>query len=105
MAIEKKPIGQYLKRFRDRFNLKQNKVAEKIGITPQQYLKYEKDLMMPSVAVILNLADAYNVSADYLLGRSDSPQPTKFDEKEVKAAFAFRDAWKQLQLNSPQITA
>ena len=105
MATTKKPIGQYLKRFRDRFKLKQNKVAESIGVTPQQYLRYEKDLMSPSVAVILNIADTYNVSADYLLGRSDNPQPTNFDENEVKAAFAFRDAWNKLQQVSPQVAA
>ena len=97
MAQEKNQIGQYLRRFREKFNLKQNQVAESIGILPQLYLKYEKDKSVPSASVIINLANAYNVSADYLLGLTDSPHPTPYDEKEVKAAFEFRDAWLRMQ--------
>ncbi|MBQ3442147.1 MAG: helix-turn-helix transcriptional regulator [Selenomonadaceae bacterium] len=97
MAQEKNKIGQYLKRFREAFNLQQNKVAESIGILPQLYLKYEKDKSVPSASVIINLANAYNVSADYLLGLSDSPHPTPYDEKEVRAAFEFRDTWLKMQ--------
>lgn len=97
MAVTKKNIGKYLRRFRETFNLRQRDVAEKIGVHPQLYLKYEKDESSPSVNVITSIAGAYNVTTDYLLGLSDSPQPTNFDEKEVKEAFAIRDLWKQLQ--------
>ena len=97
MATEKQRIGQYLVRFREKFNLKQNRVAETVGITPQQYVKYEKNQMTPSVALVINLANAYNVSTDYLLGRSDMPQPTNFDEREVREAFAARDELTQLK--------
>ena len=104
MAKEKQKIGQYLKRFREAFNLKQNKVAEMIGVTPQQYVKYEKDQITPSVAIVIDLANAYNVSTDYLLGRSDMPHPTNFDEKEVKEAFAVRDAWQKAIQTLPKPT-
>lgn len=97
MAQEKNKIGQYLKRFREAFNLKQNQVAESIGILPQLYLKYEKDKSVPSASVIINLANAYGVSADYLLGISDTPHPTPYDEREVKEAFAFRDAYLKME--------
>ena len=46
---------------------------------------------MPAITFIIKLADAYDVSTDYLLGRSDEPRPTKYDEKEVQEAFALRD--------------
>ena len=97
-------IGSSLKRFRKTFNLKQNKVAEMIGVTPQQYVKYEKDQITPSVAIVIDLANAYNVSTDYLLGRSDMPHPTNFDEKEVKEAFAVRDAWQKAIQTLPKPT-
>lgn len=97
MAIKKIQIGKYLKRFREHFNLKQNKVAESIGMTPQQYMRYEKDMMSPSVALVVNIADAFNVSADYLLGLSDEPHPTAYNEREVKEAFAIRDAVRTIQ--------
>lgn len=111
MSQEKNQIGQYLKRFREQFNLKQNQVAESIGILPQLYLKYEKDKSTPSASVIINLANAYNVSADYLLGLSDTPHPMSYDEREVKAAFEFRDAWLRMQqaqktvMNTGQVPA
>ena len=108
MAQEKNKIGQYLKRFREAFNLQQNKVAESIGILPQLYLKYEKDKSVPSASVIINLANAYNVSADYLLGRTDTPnsniEPLAADEetiKEIRRA-ALAEVDKQIALKFPR---
>ena len=91
-------FGESLRRFRNTYNLKQNKVAESIGMTPQQYMRYEKDMMWPSVALVVNIADAFNVSADYLLGLSDEPHPTAYNEREVKAAFALRDAVRSVMM-------
>lgn len=69
-------IGESLKRFREKFNLKQGTVAESIGILQQLYYKYESGRVTPSANVIYRLARAYGVSADYLLGLSDNPLPT-----------------------------
>ena len=84
-------IGESFKRFRKEFNLTQSNVAEKLGILQQSYYKYETDKVKPSAEIIIDLANAYDVSTDYLLGRSDNPRPAQFDEKEVREAFAFRD--------------
>ena len=102
---DKNIVGNGLRRFRNEFKLKQNQVADAIKIRPQLYYKYEKGDSVPSVTVIMKIANAFNVSLDYLVGRSDMPQPTNFDEKEVREAFAIRDAWKQLQKISPQVPA
>ena len=67
-------IGESLKRFRKEFNLTRNAVAETLGIKPQSYIYEVKDVT-PSAQVILDLANHYNVSADYLLGLSDNPRP------------------------------
>lgn len=93
----KENVGASLRRFREKFNLNQRVVAKRIGIPYQSYQTYEYGKSVPSAEVIVKIADAYNVSTDYLLGRSDMPQPTNFDEREVKEAFAIRDAWRQLQ--------
>lgn len=66
-------IGDSLKRFRKQIGLSQTEIAERIGIAQQVYYRYESGRNMPSAEVILKLADAYNVSTDYLLGRSDAP--------------------------------
>lgn len=103
-------IAESLKRFRKEFRLSQKEVAEKIGTSQQSYQAYESR-SNPSVAVITKLADAYNVTTDYLLGRADKPRPAQFDEQEVRDAFALRDAIKTIMSSShvvattPQVPA
>ncbi|MBR3499686.1 MAG: helix-turn-helix transcriptional regulator [Selenomonadaceae bacterium] len=93
MATERKYIGKYLRRFREAFKLKQNKVAAAVGLAPQMYIKYEKDQMSPSVTLVINLANEFNVSADYLLGLSDEPRPQTFD-RETTNLLKVLEAWK-----------
>ena len=83
MEQEEPKIGEALKRFRSRFNLKQGTVAESIGVLQQLYYKYESGKVTPSAIIIYKLARAYDVSADYLLGLSDNPAPT--DKRLVEA--------------------
>ena len=88
-------IGESFKRFRKEMNLTQSSVAERLGILQQTYYKYETDKVKPSAEVVLNLANAYDVTTDYLLGRSDEPRPPKFDEKTInliRAMQAFQSA-------------
>lgn len=46
-------------------------VAEKIDIPAGSYKKYESGILNPGVPVVVKFADFYNVSTDYLLGRTD----------------------------------
>lgn len=85
-------IGEALRRFRTEFKLNQETVAEKLELTRQAYSFYEVDKGIPPAHKIVKLAQTYDVSADYLLGLSDEPRPTKYDAQEVKTAFALRDA-------------
>lgn len=93
----KENVGAALRRFRIKFNLNQRVVAKRIGIPYQSYQTYEYGKSVPSAEVIVKIADAYGVSTDYLLGRSDMPNPTNFDEREVKEAFAAREELRQLR--------
>ena len=62
-----------LKRFRNEFNITQQQAADDAQILKQAYQRYEygRD---PAISVLCKLADAYNVSLDYLVGRSDNPE-------------------------------
>ena len=73
-------VAESLKRFRKNFNLKQKDVAAVLGVTPQAYQVYESRVK-PSVTVIINLANHFKVSADYLLGLTDEPHPTYKDNQ------------------------
>lgn len=98
-------VATSLKRFRKKFKLKQSDVASLLGITNNAYQNYEYGKSSPSAVAILKLAKEFNISTDYILGQCDEPYPQRYNENEVKAAFAFRDAWNQFQKVSPQVVA
>ena len=88
-------VKDALKRFRAEQHLTQKQVAEKIGITYQSYQVYEAN-SIPTATVIIKIAQAFGVSADYLLGLSDEPTPKKYNDDEVKDAFALRDSLRKV---------
>ncbi|MBQ7705374.1 MAG: helix-turn-helix transcriptional regulator [Selenomonadaceae bacterium] len=79
-------VGESLKRFRKAFKLTQKEVADVLGVKQQSYVYETKDVT-PSVNVIIKLADHYDVSTDYLLGRTDNPRPltTSNEPQELTA--------------------
>lgn len=95
-------VHEALRRFRQGTGLKQEEVAEKLGIKRQAYQPYETGKVTPSVNMIIKMANVFDVTTDYLLGRSDTPHPTEFNEREVREAFAFRDAWQKAVQYLPQ---
>lgn len=74
-------INETLKQLRNTTGLNQNDMADKLGISLSSYQKYERDkgCVTPSLDVLVRIADFYNVSVDYLLGRSANEQ-TALDE-------------------------
>ena len=51
--------------------LKQKDVADAIGVTVRAICNYEAGIREPSFDVLLILCSYFDVSADYLLGRTD----------------------------------
>ena len=72
-------VSESLRRFRKQFNLSQGDVASTLGMMQQSYFRYESGKISPRSEDIIKLADAYNVTTDYLLGRSDEPCPPELD--------------------------
>lgn len=60
-----------LKRLRVDKHLRQEQVAEIIGVTKSAISSYENDIRQPSYDILLRFASLYRVSTDYLLGRTD----------------------------------
>ena len=88
-------LSESLKRFRKDFNLSQKSVAEKLSMKQQLYYRYESGETVPAVTFIIKLADAFDVSTDYLLGRRDTPKPNEVGADEVREARAFRESLKK----------
>lgn len=66
-------IASCFKRTRVERGFTQHQVAEGLGVTDQAYQRYEYGRVVPSAVVLIALADFYDVSLDYLVGRSDDP--------------------------------
>lgn len=55
-------------------NVSRKEVAVRTGMSERTYQRYENDERDPDAPVLKGLADYYDVSADYLLGRTDAPK-------------------------------
>ena len=53
----------------------QKQIGEYLGISQNTYSQYEIGVLNYPVDVLIKLADFYNVSIDYLLGRTNEKQP------------------------------
>lgn len=68
-------IGQRLKALREGIHLSQGKLAEKMGNIDQPAIfRYENACSFPPYSVLMLYADFFDVSLDYIFGRTDNPQ-------------------------------
>lgn len=81
-------IGNTLKKLRTEKGNTQQEIAEYLGIARGTYAHYEINKRRPDYEIIQKLADYFNVSVDYLLGREtpqatsspDEPSPQELEE-------------------------
>ncbi len=62
---------------REDHDLTQLQVAEKLGIQQTVYSRYERGFQNIPLEHLLFLADYYNVSTDYILGRTNKTEINK----------------------------
>lgn len=60
-----------IKELREERAITQKEVADAVGGTQSNLAKWEKGKTQPPADMIIKLADFFQVSADFLLGRSD----------------------------------
>lgn len=66
-----------LKRFRKQYHITQKHAAFAANISERNYQDYEYGKVVPTATVLISLANYYNVSLDYLVGRTDNPEINK----------------------------
>lgn len=66
-------LSNRLKVSRKTIGKTQKDLAQYLGISERGYQNYEMGAREPNLEVLTKLADYFNVSTDYLLGRSDDP--------------------------------
>lgn len=65
--------GERLKKLRQERKVPQQVLADLIGIKIRGYQFYESETNEPNIKTLIALADFYDVSIDYLVGRTDTP--------------------------------
>lgn len=81
-------LGSRLKALRTKNNLTQKQLAQKINVTHVSISGYESGNRSPDTDTLQKLADYFEVSTDYLLGRTNTPETStksQNDEAEFQA--------------------
>ncbi|MFS1516340.1 helix-turn-helix domain-containing protein [Bacillus sp. SCS-151] len=68
-----KVLGERIRSLRLSQGFSQKEVAHAIGVSNVQLSRYESGDRKPDAETIKDLADFFDVSTDYLLGRADNP--------------------------------
>lgn len=76
-------FGQRFSRLRKNKGYTQDDIANKVNVSSQAVSKWENDINMPDVGILLNLGDLLGVSTDELLGK-ENPVPAKYEPETVQ---------------------
>ena len=66
---------QKIRDLREDNDIKQVQIAKLLGIAQNTYSQYETGLLDFSAKMVIQLADFYGTSVDYLLGRTNQKEP------------------------------
>ena len=69
-------VDNYYPRLRDLredHDMSQREVAEFLGMKQPQYNRYERGLRDIPTDILIRLAQLYNTTTDYILGRTNTP--------------------------------
>ncbi|MEG1882014.1 MAG: helix-turn-helix domain-containing protein [Clostridia bacterium] len=75
------PIKENIKQFREKMNMSQELLAEKMDVTRQAVSKWESGECKPSTQNLLTLAHIFNVAVDELITSSSKPMK---ESKKIK---------------------
>ena len=67
-------LFQRLEDLRIDHDLAQQEIADKLGCKREVYRRYEKGIRTIPIDYLIILADFYNVTIDYLVGRTNKKQ-------------------------------
>ena len=89
-------FSDILKKLRKENHITQEVLAAKIGVERSSIGKYEASGVIPSIDVLIKIADIFNVTLDYLLGRETFGSRLQADEspltgKELALISAYRN--------------
>lgn len=66
-------FGERLKFLREKEKMYQSELADKLGLAPSTISMYERGDRDPDTTTLTKIAEIFNVTTDYLLGRTNIP--------------------------------
>ena len=73
--------GERIRALRESMKYSQMKFAQIFDLGQSSVVRYEKGEASPALELLVKIADYYDVSLDYILGRTDNPQGKLYDCK------------------------
>ena len=72
-------MGYYrrIRELREDHDLTQRQMAAELGMPQPQYYRYEQGFRDIPTDILIKLADMFDTSTDYILGRTDDPSAPK----------------------------
>lgn len=82
-------FAQRLKELRDYYGMTQAEVAVHVNLSAAAVGNYERGAREPGIEELILLADFFNVSLDYLVGRIDKPSVSEKKTKIIHYAIGI----------------
>ena len=70
-----------IKLFRNEHDIKQSEMANHLGVSETTYSDYECQRIQISLDILIKIAEYFDVSLDYLVGRTDNPNVNYIEKK------------------------
>lgn len=77
-------LGNNIRAVRKEKKLSQVELGKAVGVSRSTIANWEKGKTSPATTYILKLANFFNITTDYLLGYTPTPQFTRKDERDVQ---------------------
>ncbi len=93
-----KIIGERLKELRTGVQLSQTRIAKMFGTGQSSIFKYESGISTVPAEIMLQYADYFDVSMDYLYGRTDDPHGMYYSCKTPKVEKSYPEMDKFIEM-------
>ncbi|MGF9726960.1 helix-turn-helix domain-containing protein [Bacillus safensis] len=78
-------FGKRITTLRKKAGLTQVELAKKLNVTRSALSQYELGTREPNYDLLLKIADFFEVTVDYLIGRSDNPDYKIIDDNKIES--------------------
>jgi transcriptional regulator with XRE-family HTH domain len=97
-----KKYSDIIRGLREDSKLKQPYIAKLIGVSQQQYSKYERGDAEPSLYTLKLLADYYGVSTDYILGRTSRKEGVVGTGEMITSQYSAGEVISEVAMLTPE---